>query len=80
MDQVIANSAYKFFNNQATLYMEDVFEKQSTNRSSCFTHESKLHLPLRKHDYGQNCLSHWGATIWNGLKARIKDSKSCNSF
>ena len=55
-------------------------QKQSTNRSSRFTHESKLYLPLRKHDYGQNCLSYRGATIWNGLKARIKNSKSCDSF
>ena len=80
VDQFIAVSAYKFFNNQAPIYMEDVFKKQSTNRSSRFTHESKLYLPLRKHDYGQNCLSYRGATIWNGLKARIKNSKSCNSF
>ena len=78
MDQFIAVSAYKFFNNQAPIYMEDVFKKQSTNRSSRFTHESKLYLPLRKHDYGQNCLSYRGATIWNGLKAKIKfkDSKT----
>ena len=56
------------------------FKKQSTNHSSRFTHESKLYLPLRKHDYGKNCLSYRGATIWNGLKAKIKNSKSCNSF
>ena len=60
--------------------MEDVFKKKSTNRGSRFTHESKLYLPLRKHDYGQNCLSYRGATIWNGLKAKIRNSKSCNSF
>ena len=80
MDQFIAVSAYKFFNNQEPIYMEDIFKMQSTNRSSRFTHGSKLYLPLRKHDYGQNCLSYRGATIWNGLKAKIKNSKSCNSF
>ena len=41
---------------------------------------SCIYQPLRKHDYGQNCLSYRGATIWNGLKAKIKNSKSCNSF
>ena len=59
VDQFIAVSAYKFFKNQALIYMEDVFKKQSINRSLRFTLESKLHIPLRKRDYGQNCLSYW---------------------
>ena len=53
VDQFIAVSAYKFFNNQAPIYMENVFKKQSINHSWRFTLESKLHIPLRKHDYGQ---------------------------
>ena len=80
VDQFIAVSAYKFFNNKAPLYMEDVFKKHSIIRSSRFIGDSKLHLPFRKHDYGKNCLSYQGATIWNGLRANIKEAKSCNSF
>ena len=60
--------------------MEDVFKKHSFIRSSRFIGDSKLHLPFRKHDYGKNCLSYQGATIWNGLRANIKEAKSCNSF
>ena len=60
--------------------MEGVFKKRSTNRGLRFAHESKLYLPLGKHDYGQNCLSYRGATIWSGLKAKIRSSESCNSF
>ena len=60
--------------------MEDIFKKHSNTRSSRYSNELKLHVPLRKHDYGKNCLSYRGATIWNGLKANIKDAKSCNSF
>ena len=59
--------------------MEDVFKKHII-RSSRFIGDSKLHIPFRKHDYGKNCLSYQRATIWNGLRANIKEAKSCNSF
>ena len=60
--------------------MEDVFKKHSIIRSSRFIGDSKLQVPLRKHDYGKNCLSYRGATVWNGLRVNIKEAKSCNSF
>ena len=45
VDQFIAVSAYKFFNNQAPIYMEDVFKKQAKikNSKSCnnFKHSVK---------------------------------------
>ena len=37
VDQFIAVSAYKFFNNQAPIYMEDVFKKESTNQFAFYT-------------------------------------------
>ena len=67
VDQFIAVSAFKFSKGLAPVYVEDVFKKNSSQRCTRYSDESKLRIPSRNHDYGKNCLSYRGATIWNGL-------------
>ena len=59
-----------------------VFKRNSSlhQRHTRYSDESKLITPHRKYDYGQNCLSYRGATIWNSLEISIKEAKSCNTF
>lgn len=77
--QFIAVSAYKFMNDLSPKYMEDVFKKTNT-RASRFANDVKLHIPRRTNEYGKNCLSYLGATIWNSLDILIKQAKNCNTF
>ena len=77
--QFIAVSAYKFMNDLSPKYMEDVFKKTYT-RASRFANDVKLHIPHRNNEYGKNCLSYLGATIWNSLDFLIKQAKNCNTF
>ena len=60
--------------------MEDIFKKSNNTHRTRYTNETKIDIPLRKHEYGKNCLSYLGATIWNNLEINIKEAKSSNSF
>ena len=77
--QFIAVSVYKFANDLSPKYMEDVFKKTNT-RASRFASDVKLHIPYRNNEYGKNCLSYLGATIWNSIDNLIKQAKTCNTF
>ena len=59
--------------------MEDVFKKTNT-RASRFASEVKLHIRNRNNEYGKNCLSYLGVTIWNNIDNIIKEGKTCNTF
>ena len=52
--------------------MEDIFTIAQNSRRTRCTDESKISIPFRKHEYGKNCLSYLGATIWNSLDNFIK--------
>ena len=80
VSQFIAVSVYKFSNDIAPKYMEDIFKKSNNTHRTRYTNETKLDIPMRKHEYGKNCLSYLGATIWNNLEIDIKEAKSSNSF
>ena len=60
--------------------MEDVFKNNSSLQHTRYSDESKLSIPSRNHNYGKNCLSYRGATIWNSLEIKIKEAQSCNIF
>ena len=78
--QFIAVIVYKFLNNIAPKYMGDIFNKvQNRQRTRC-ADESRISIPCRKHEYGKNCLSFLGATIWNSINTDTKLSKTCNNF
>ena len=78
--QFIAVSVCKFHNGLAPVHMEYVFKNNPSLRCTRFSDESKLSIPNRNHNYGKNCLSYRGATIWNSLEIKIKEAQSCNSF
>ena len=80
VNQIIAVSVYKFSKNLSPNYMTDIFKKTESKRRTRYSDESKINIPLRKHEYGKNCLSYLGATIWNSIDNGIKQSKTCNSF
>ena len=60
--------------------MKEIFTKAVNSRRTRYTDEFKINIPRRKHEYGKNCLSYLGATIWNSLDKYIKQLKSCNGF
>ena len=80
VNQFIAVSVYKLSNDLTPKYMEDIFKKSNNTHRTRYTNETKLDIPMRKHEYGKNCLSYLGATIWNNLENDIKEAKSSNSF
>ena len=78
--QFIAVSVYKFSNNLAPRYMDDIFIKtQNRQRTRC-SDEFRFSIPFRNHEYGKNCLSFLGPTVWNSIETGIKQSKTCNNF
>ena len=56
-----------------------MFSKNSSQRCTRYSEESKLSIPSRNHDYIKNCLSYRGATIWNSLEIENKQAQSYNS-
>ena len=78
--QFIAASVYKFFNKLAPIYMGEVFTKHENIRTTRSSNDSNLLIPLRRNDYGKNCLSYLGATIWNSIDCSIRNVKTCNTF
>ena len=80
VNQFIAVSVYKFSNNLSPKYMEDIFIKPANTRRTRFTDDTKLLIPSRNHEYGKNCLSYLGGTIWNNIANTIKEVKTCSNF
>ena len=80
VDQFIAVSVYKFSKGLVPIYMEDVFKNNPSLRRTRYSNESKLSILSSNLNYGKNCISYRGATIWNSLEISIKEAQSCNSF
>jgi len=78
--QFIASSVYKFFNKLAPQYMEDVFKKSVNMRATRSSNNLNLTIPIRRNEYGKNCLSFLGANIWNGIDYNIRNAKTCDTF
>ena len=78
--QFIASSVYKFFNKLAPQYMEDVFKKSENMRVTRSSNNLNLTIPIRRNEYGKNCLSFMGANIWNGIDYNIRNTKTCDTF
>ena len=78
--QFIAASVFKFFNNLAPRYMKEIFIKSESVRTTRSSNDSNLYIPFRKNEYGKNCLSYLGATVWNSIHGTIRDVKTCNTF
>ena len=73
VNQFIAASVYKFFNKLAPIYMGEIFIKSENIRTTRSSNDSNLFIPLRRNDYGKNCLSYLGATIWNCIDISIRN-------
>ena len=80
VNQFVAASVYKFSKNLAPAYMADIFVKSERIRTTRFSNESNLTRPLRVNEYGKNCLSYLGPTVWNNIPNIIREANSCNSF
>ena len=78
--QFIAASVYKFFNKLAPIYMGEIFTKHENIRTTRSSNDSNLSISRRRNDYGKNCLSYLGATIWNRIESAIRNVKTCNTF
>ena len=78
--QFIATSVYKFFNKLAPKYMEEIFIKSENIRTTRSSNDYNLFIPIRRNEYGKNCLFYLGATIWNSIDSSIRNVKTCNTF
>jgi hypothetical protein len=63
----------------APSYVREIFTMAENRRKTRYTNVIglKINIPRPKNgDYGKNCLSYLGATIWNTLDELIKECKS----
>ena len=60
--------------------MKDIFIKLERVRTTRSSNDSNLYIPFRKNQYGKNCLSYLGATVWNSIHGAIRGVKTCNTF
>ena len=78
-EQCVCVGVYKFCNNSAPAYINDIYSKSScihnTRRS---TH--KIDHPTKCKKQGQKGLSYLGPKFWNPLSSEIKNTKTVNSF
>ena len=78
-NQCLCVNTFKFYNNTCPIYMGDIFhrtEQRQVTRASTL----KLSQPLRKTNYGQNCISFLAPSKWNSLPADIKSLEHTNLF
>ena len=60
--------------------MKEIFIKSEsvrTTRTTRSSNDTNLYIPFRKNEYGKNCLSYLGATVWNSIHGTIRDVKTC---
>ena len=78
--QCASVQAFKSFNGNIPLYMNDVFSPaESSNINTRYSFQ-RLKQPFRKTNVGQNCLSYMGPFVWNKLPQKVKNTKNLNTF
>ena len=79
-NQCVNSIAYKYFDNQCTRYLNEVFMKAPGSSSSPRNSNQKLHQPFRKSNTGQNALSFVVPALWNKVPPKIKRTTNLNTF
>ena len=60
--------------------MEEIFQKSENTRATRSSNSLNLSIPIRRNEYGKNCLSFLGATIWNSIDSTIRNANTCDTF
>ena len=79
-NQCLCVNTFKFYNDTCPLYLGDIFHPTEQNRINTRTSTLKLSQPLRKTNYGKNCISFMAPKTWNGLPSNIKTLENTNLF
>ena len=78
-EQSILTSIYKFFNNSAPAYYEEIYCPMKQSQVTRFSFQ-KLTLSCQKSNRGLRTLSYLGPRLWNNLPQSLKASNNANSF
>jgi len=78
--QCLSTNAFKFFEDKCPLYMKDIFDISCINRISTRNSAKKLNQPLRRTNYGKNCISFLTPSVWNSMPDSLKDCENLNTF
>ena len=80
IDQCIPSHVFKSLNDNAPIYMKDLFKTALQSNISTRQAFARLKQPLRKTNMGINSISYLGPSLWNKLPEKIKRSPSLNVF
>ena len=72
--------AFKYFDNQCSRYLNEVFMKAPESISSLRNSYQKLQKPFRKTNTGQNTLTLIGPAVWSKVPKEIKRTTNLNAF
>ena len=71
---------FKYFNEQCSNYLNEVFDVAVENNFQLRGSFQKLKCPFRKTNTGQLALSYIGPTSWNKALDTLKRTKNLNTF
>ena len=78
-EQSILTSIYKFFNNLAPAYYEEIYCPMNQIQVTRFSFQ-KLTLPSQKSNRGLRTITYLGPRLWNSLPRDLKASSNANTF
>ena len=78
-EQSILTSIYKFFNNLAPAYYEEIYCPMNQVQATRFSFQ-KLTLPSQKSNRGLRTITYLGPRLWNSLPRDLKASSNANTF
>ena len=79
-NQCLCVNTFKFYKDTCPLYLGDIFHPTEGNRMITRTSALKLRQPLRKTNYGKNCISFMAPKNWNALTSGLKNLENTNLF
>ena len=79
-NKCICFNAFKFFNENCSLYLYDLYQPSGQGQINTRSSFLKLKQPSRSTCSGQNTLSYSTPSTWNNLPTCLKLSNSLNNF
>ena len=79
-NQCVNSIVFKYFVNQCSHYLNDVFMKAPECSSSLRNSYQKLQQSFRKTNASENALSFIGPALWNRVREEIRRTTNLNAF
>ena len=78
--QCVNSIVFKYFNEQCTNYLNELFDVATESNFQLRSSFQKLKCSFRKTNNGQYALSYIGPTFWNQTPHTLKRSNNLNTF